>query len=84
MRQKCVKAVPLLSGAQHLSITAVCRERDGPERKGKVSSPPRPLNAEWEAMARKVLKGESPAEKLTWKTAEVSTSREFVGLYWGA
>ena len=38
-----------------------------------------PLHPEWEVMARKVLRGADPAEKLTWRTAEVLT----IGLKFG-
>ena len=30
-----------------------------------------PIHPEWDGMARKVLKGTEPSEKLMWKTPEV-------------
>ena len=67
-----MKTVPWVSSSQRLSTSALCRGEGDLKWESKVSRPPRPLNHEWEDMARAVLKGKDPAEKLKWKTAEVS------------
>ena len=36
-----------------------------------VGKPKVPLDQEWAAMAKKLLRGADPEEKLTWKTPEV-------------
>lgn len=56
---QAVPLVPLFISAQ------ICNGDD--QGKNKYA----PINAEWETMAKKVLKGADPAEKLTWRTAEV-------------
>jgi hypothetical protein len=67
-----VVAAPWLSGKHGLTTSAFCLGEGDSKWQSKVSRPPRPLNKEWEDMARAVLKGKDPAEKLTWRTAEVS------------
>ena len=37
-----------------------------------TSKPKVPLDQEWAAMAKKMLKGADPEKTLTWRTAEVS------------
>ena len=37
------------------------------------SKPKVPLDQEWSAMAKKMLKGADPEKTLTWRTAEVSS-----------
>ena len=36
-----------------------------------ASKPKVPLDEEWTALAKKMLKGGDPEKKLTWRTAEV-------------
>ena len=37
----------------------------------KRAKPKIPLDEEWAALARKMLKGADPEERLTWRTPEV-------------
>ena len=45
---------------------------DGGEEEGGGGKTSVPLDQTWAEMARKQLRGADPAEKLTWRTAEVS------------
>lgn len=66
LRQRWAQAVFLGREGKWLSSSASFRDEEGSGGRKKV-----PLNAEWEELARKQLKGADPAEKLTWRTAEV-------------
>ena len=62
--------MPSRGGRERLwvSTSASVRSEDESGSRRKL-----PFNSEWEAMAKKVLKGADPAEKLTWRTPEVSS-----------
>ena len=42
------------------------------DEEASTSKPKVPLDQEWAAMAKKLLKGADPEKTLTWRTAEVS------------
>ena len=70
LRQKWLQAVFRTKGVYCLSSSALSG-KEGQSESGKKKAS---LHPEWEAMAKKVLKGSDPTEKLTWKTAEVRMS----------
>ena len=66
LKQRCIQAASRPNIPRYLHTTSLCGVDNDSTKSSKAS-----LHPEWEKMAKKVLKGSDPAEKLTWKTAEV-------------
>lgn len=69
-RSRWLYAILRPSGALSFSSSPVVR-KDSRAESHAAGKKKIPLHPEWEAMAKKVLKGADPAEKLKWMTAEV-------------